>query len=133
MDLKYKELTEQIIKAFYDVYNDLGYGFLERVYQNAMYFELLDQGFKVEAQRSINVFHKGRMVREYYADLVVNDVIIIELKAAVRLSDAYEEQLVNYLKATNIEVGLLFNFGTQPEFERKIWDNNRKKRNQKPQ
>ncbi|MEO6040047.1 MAG: GxxExxY protein [Saprospiraceae bacterium] len=132
MELKHKELTEQIIKIYYDVYNDLGYGFLERVYQNSMYFDLLDKGFKVEAQKAISVFRKGRVVGEYYADLVVDDVIIIELKATVELTIAHEKQLVNYLKATNIEVGLLFNFGVEPEFERKAWDNSRKKQNQPP-
>ncbi len=133
MELKHKGLTDQIIKAYYEVYNDMGYGFLEKVYQNSMYFELLDRGLKVEAQKSINVFRKGRLVGEYYADLIVNDVIILELKTAVQLLDAHEKQLINYLKATNIEVGLLFNFGTEPEFTRKLWDNSRKKHNHGPE
>ncbi len=129
--MKYKEITEQIIGAYYDVYNDLGYGFLERVYQNAMYFELLDRGLKVEAQKNIQVYRNGRLIGSYYADLLVNDVVIVELKAAASLVEAHEEQLVNYLKATNLEVGLLVNFGTEPKFERKVWTNQNKK-NLKP-
>jgi len=132
MALKYKELTEEIIAAFYEVYNDLGFGFLEKIYQNSMYFELLDRGMKVEAQKPINVYRKNRRVGEYFADLVVNDLIIIELKAAELLTTKHEAQLVNYLKATDVEVGLLFNFGVEPEFERKFWENHLKKRNQKP-
>ena len=132
MALKYKELTEEIIAAFYEVYNDLGFGFLEKIYQNSMYFELLDRGMKVEAQKPINVYRKNRRVGEYFADLVVNDLIIIELKAAELLTTKHEAQLVNYLKATDAEVGLLFNFGVEPEFERKFWENHLKKRNQKP-
>ena len=127
MELKHKELTEQVIGAYYAVYNDLGYGFLERVYQNAMYFELLDRGMKVEAQKSINVYRNGRLIGAYYADLMVNDVVIVELKAASALTEAHEDQLINYLKASNIEVGLLINFGIEPKFERKTWSNQRKK------
>ncbi|MBK6996126.1 MAG: GxxExxY protein [Saprospiraceae bacterium] len=131
MEFKHKEITEQIIAAYYDVYNDLGYGFLEKVYQNSMFYELLDRGFKVEAQKPINVFRKGRRVGEYYADLVVNDIVIVELKAATELTNDHEAQLINYLRATEIEVGLLFNFGLKPQFERKIWDNHLKKQNKR--
>lgn len=132
MALKYKELTEEIIAAFYDVYNDLGFGFLEKVYQNSMYYELIDRGMKVEPQKPVNVYRKGRRVGEYFADLVVNDLIIIELKSVEVLIDKHEAQLINYLKATDVEVGLLFNFGVEPEFERKIWENHLKKGNKKP-
>jgi len=131
--MKYKEITEQIIGAYYDVYNDLGYGFLERVYQNAMYFELLDRGLKVEPQKNIQVYRNGRLIGSYYADLLVNDVVIVELKAAASLIEAHEEQLVNYLKATNLEVGLLVNFGIEPKFERKVWTNQNKKNLKPPQ
>jgi GxxExxY protein len=81
-DRKHKTLTKQIIKAFYDVYNELGHVFLEKVYQNSLYLELKSRGFKVEAQKQIKVFFKGIEVREYYPDLIVNDSIILELKAA---------------------------------------------------
>ena len=127
MELKHSDITEQVIGAYYDVYNDLGHGFLERVYQNAMYFELLDRGLKVEAQKKVNVYRNGRLIGAYYADLLVNDTVIIELKAAATLTEAHEKQLVNYLKATKMEVGLLINFGLEPKFERKTWSNERKK------
>ena len=92
-----------------------------------MYFELLERGLKVEAQKSVRVYRKGRVVGNYYADLRVNDVVIVELKAAATLTEAHEKQLINYLKATKIEVGLLVNFGLEPKFERKTWSNERKK------
>lgn len=132
MVLKHEELTEEIIGAFYDLYNDLGFGFQEKVYQNSMYFDLLELGLKVEAQRPINVYRKGRRVGEYFADLVANDLVIIELKAAEKLTEEHEAQLVNYLKATDMEVGLLFNFGPKPEFKRKIWENHLKNHKHKP-
>jgi GxxExxY protein len=127
MELKHSEITEQVIGAYYDVYNDLGYGFLERVYQNALYFELLERGLKVEAQKSIKVYRNGRLIGNYYADLLINGAVIVELKAVATLTEAHEKQLVNYLKATNMEVGLLINFGLEPKFERKTWSNERKK------
>ena len=121
-----KELTEQIIKVYFDVYNELGYGFLEKVYQNAMYIELKQRGFFVEAQKQIKVKYKEFEVGEYYADLVVNEKIIIELKAAEYIVKEFEAQLLNYLRGTEIELGLLFNFGKKPEYIRKIFSNNRK-------
>ena len=127
MELLNKNLTEEIIKTFFDVYNELGYGFLEKVYQNALFLELKNRGFKVEAQKQIKVFYKSCIVGDYYADLVVNDIIILELKASDYIIPEFEFQLVNYLRATNIEIGFLFNFGIKPEFKRKIFENNRKK------
>jgi GxxExxY protein len=126
-DYKHKELTEQIIGVFYDVYNELGFGFLEKVYQNAMYFELLENGFDVKPQKQIKVHFKGRQVGEYFADLVINDLVILELKATESLLEEHEIQLINYLKATDIEVGLLLNFGRKPKCIRKAFDNERKK------
>jgi GxxExxY protein len=126
MELLHKELSEQILKAFYDVYNELGYGFLEKVYQNALYFELKHRGFDVEAQKQIKVYYKNVAVGEYYADLIVNNIIILELKATEVIVKESEYQLINYLKATHIEVGLLLNFGSKPEFRRKVFDNYRK-------
>jgi GxxExxY protein len=124
--MKYEELTEQIIKAFYKVYNSLGYGFLEKVYENALDIELRRNGFKVEKQKSIIVFYEEQEVGFYYADLTVEDTVIIELKANEGLIEDHAVQLVNYLKATNIEVGLLLNFGKKPEVKRKVFDNNLK-------
>ena len=115
------EYVDKILKAFYLVYNTLGYGFLERVYQNALYFELIEQGFKYEVQKQINVFYKNHKVGEYYADMVINNSIILELKAADALRPEHEFQLINYLKATDIEIGYLLNFGKHPEFKRKIF------------
>jgi GxxExxY protein len=128
MKLLHQELTEVIIKTFYEVYNELGYGFLERVYQNSLYLELKNKGLNVEAQKKIKVYYKGIEVGEYYADLIVEDLIILELKAADCIVAAFENQILNYLKGTNCEVGLLLNFGTKPEFRRKIFENNRKLR-----
>jgi len=126
MELLHKELTDQILKAFYDVYNELGYGFLEKVYQNALYLELKGRGFQVEAQKQIKVFYKNVAVGEYYADLIVNDLIILELKATEVIVKEFEFQLINYLRATEIEIGLLLNFGAKPEFRRRIFENTRK-------
>jgi GxxExxY protein len=126
MELLYKDLTENIIKTFYDVYNELGYGFLEKVYQNALFFELKNRGFQVEAQKQIKVFYKDVEVGEYYADIVVDNLIILELKAAEYLVKEFEYQLINYLRGTDMEVGLLLNFGKKPEFIRKVYENSRK-------
>lgn len=121
-----QELIDIILKQFYRVYNDLGYGFLEKVYQNALCFALLDEGLKCEVQTPIKVYHDGRVVGEYRADLLVEDCIILELKACEELNHAHEPQLINYLKATEIEVGYLLNFGKFPRFSRKVYSNTRK-------
>lgn len=122
----HKKITDGILKAYYDVYNQLGYGFLEKVYQNAMYFELKSQGFKVEAQKQIKVYFKNQLVGEYYADLLIEDKVIVELKACEVLMNVHIAQIMNYLKATESEVGLLLNFGEEPEFKRIIYTNDRK-------
>ena len=126
MELLHKDLTDAILKVYFDVYNELGYGFLEKVYQNSMYLELKARGFYVEAQKQIKVNYKGVEVGEYYADLVIDEKIILELKAAECIVEGFDNQLLNYLKATNIEVGLLLNFGKKPEFRRKVFENKRK-------
>jgi GxxExxY protein len=126
MELLHEELTKAIIKTFYEVYNELGYGFLEKVYQNSLYLELKNKGLKVEAQKKISVYYKGIEVGEYYADLLVEDLIILELKAAVCIVKDFENQILNYLRGTECEVGLLLNFGKKPEFKRKIFENYRK-------
>jgi len=124
--MKYEEITEKIIQAFYKVYNTLGYGFLEKVYLNAMYIELTSMGLKAIKEKRILVYYFGNIVGDYNADLIVEDVIAVELKTNECLAIENENQLVNYLKATNIEVGLLLNFGKKPQLKRKIFDNDRK-------
>ena len=124
--MKHKEITEQIIKAFYKVYNTLGYGFLEKVYENAMYIELTEMGFKVDRQKRVQVYYKGQIAGDYSSDLTVEDVVICELKTNESLNEDNENQLLNYLKATTIEVGLLLNFGRKPEVRRKLFDNDKK-------
>lgn len=124
--MKHEEITNLIIKAYYKVYNTLGYGFLEKVYENAMRIELLGMGLFVEQQKRINVYYFSEMVGDYYADLEVNEVVIVELKACETIIEDHENQLINYLKATEIEVGLLLNFGKKPEVKRKVFDNDRK-------
>jgi GxxExxY protein len=124
--LLHKSITDIILKVYYEVYNELGYGFLEKVYQNAMYFELKSLGYKVEAQKQIKVYFKQQLVGEYYSDLLVEDKVIVELKACDLLMNIHVAQIMNYLKATEIEVGLLLNFGEEPEFKRLIYTNDRK-------
>ena len=113
--------TELIIKAFYTVYNELGYGFIENVYQNALYKELLRMGIPCVAHPKINVYYRGEAVGYYEADIIVFDSVILELKAVSHLMKEHEIQLRNYLKATNIEVGLLLNFGPKPEIHREVF------------
>jgi len=122
----HKSITDAILKVFYDVYNELGYGFLEKVYQNAMYFELKSLGYKVEAQKQIKVYFKKQLVGDYYSDLLVEDKVIVELKATELLMNVHVAQIMNYLKATPIEIGLLINFGEEPEFKRLYYSNDRK-------
>ena len=120
----HEEITGKIIKAFYKINNSLGYGFLEKVYERSLLIELEKQGLQVEQQKNIKVYYDGNNVGDYYADLIVNNLVIIELKAAESLCEEHEAQLINYLRATDIEVGLLLNFGKRPEFRRKIFSNN---------
>ncbi len=121
-----EELSGRIIKAFYAVYNTLGYGFLEKIYHNSMIIQLVDDGLVVETQKPIAVFFGNKVVGTFSADLVVEDKIILELKAKESLHPAHEAQLTNYLRATDVELGLLFNFGKQPEFKRKYFSNEKK-------
>ncbi len=123
---KYSLQTEKIIGAFYKVYNALGYGFLEKVYQEALAMELDALGMHVESQKPIQVFYQGQMIGEYFADLVVDEVILLELKTVRQLGEEHEAQLLNYLKSTMIEVGLLLNFGPKPAHVRKVFDNSLK-------
>lgn len=122
-DYLYKDLSSEIIRRFYIVYNKLGYGFLEKVYEKALKYELEKVGFQVDRQKPINVYYETELVGEYFADLLVENKIIIELKASESLCEEHEHQLINYLKATDTEVGLLLNFGKKPEVKRKIYSN----------
>ncbi len=118
---KHTKITEQIIKAYYTVYNTLGYGFLEKVYENAMVIELHKLGLEVKKQQNIKVFYDNQEVDDYYSDLMVEGKVIVELKAAKNLCEEHEAQLLNYLKATDIEVGLLLNFGKEAQLKRKVF------------
>ncbi|MEK7276232.1 MAG: GxxExxY protein [Chloroflexota bacterium] len=123
VELKHADITEQIIKAFYAVYNTLGYGFLEKVYVKALIIEMQKLGLEVAHNVEILVRYSGEVVGEYYADLVVARLVIIEVKAAQAIAAEHEAQLLNYLKATPYEVGLVLNFGPKPQFKRKAFDN----------
>jgi GxxExxY protein len=122
-NLLHSDITGEILKAFYKVYNELGYGFLEKVYENALKMELESQGFEVKQQFPINVYYNGKVAGEYFADLIVENKVIIEIKTALTIDKAHEAQLLNYLKATEIEVGLVLNFGQKPEKVRKVFSN----------
>ena len=122
-EFKHSELTEKIIKIFYKVYNRLGYGFLEKVYENALMIELKKENIPALCQSPIRVLYEGSIIGEYYADILVDNKVIVEIKATKYLVKDNEAQLLNYLKATDIEVGLLLNFGPKPEIKRKAFDN----------
>lgn len=126
MELLHGKTTEEILKAYYNVYNKMGYGFCEKVYENSLVIELRKMGIKCTAQKAIDVYYDEVLVGVYYADIVVEDAVILELKAATGLVPENEAQLLNYIKATKMEVGLLLNFGEKPQFKRIIYTNDRK-------
>jgi GxxExxY protein len=126
IDFKHKDLTERIIGIFYTVYNTLGYGFLEKVYENAMMIELRKAGITAKAQAPIKVMYGDESIGEYAADILVENKVIVEIKAVRVLIEEHEAQLLNYLKATRIEIGLLVNFGPKPDIKRRAFDNMRK-------
>jgi GxxExxY protein len=119
----HSEITSKIINCFYKVYNELGYGFLEKVYENALKIELEKNGLAVEKQKPISVYYEGTLVGKYFADFIIENKVIVELKTAETICKEHEYQLINYLKATEIEVGLLLNFGKKPQIARKIFTN----------
>ena len=121
--MKYEELTEKIIGIFYKVYNCLGYGFLEKVYENALAIEFRREGLSFGQQVPVKVFYEGEIVGDYVADFIVEDKIVVEIKALVEFSGNEKGQLLNYLRATDLEVGLLLNFGKEVGIKRKILDN----------
>jgi len=121
MEILHRDITSQILKSFYKVYNTLGYGFLEKVYENALYIELIEEGLYCEKQCPIQVYYSDKKVGQYFADLIVENSVIVEIKSGEGLAKEHEYQLINYLKATDKEVGLLLNFGKEPEFKRKVF------------
>ena len=123
---KHAEITDKVLKAFYQVHTELGYGFSEKVYENAFVILLRDFGLQVEQQKPIKVYFHGQVVGEYIADVVVNGVVLLELKAVRHLIEQHSAQLLSYLKSTRLEVGLLLNFGPKAEMKRMVFDNERK-------
>ena len=121
-DYKFSDITEKIIGAAYKVYNTLGHGFLEKVYENALVYEMEKENLEVKQQESIKVSYDGKVVGDYVADFIVNDRVVVEVKAAKRISRSNEAQLLNYLKATKIDIGLLINFGDRIRIKRRIFD-----------
>lgn len=125
--LKHRELSRSIIREFYDVYNELGTGFLESVYENSLYLALRNRELEVKKQYPLAVYFRGKKVGDYKADLIIENKILVELKAVAKLSAVHEAQIINYLKATGINFGLLMNFGNKPEFKRFAFENKRNK------
>ena len=123
---KHGDITQKVIRVFYEVYNELGHGFLESVYEKSLEIALNSKGLKVCRQIEIPVSFRGQLVGDFSADMLVEGGVLIELKAARSLDTSHTAQLLNYLRATDIEVGLLLNFGLKPEFKRLIFDNPRK-------
>jgi GxxExxY protein len=124
--LKHADITERVIGVFYDVYNELGYGFLESVYEDSFAIALRQAGLVVQQQVAVPVWFRNHKVGDYRADMLVENSVLLELKCAKCLESAHEAQLLHYLKSTQIEVGLLFNFGLRPQFRRLLFDNGRK-------
>ncbi len=125
--MKHEPLTGKIIELFYDVYNELSHGFLESVYENSMRLALSQAGLFVPPKRPLDVWFRGVIVGTFEPDITVENLVSLEIKAARAIDPAHEAQLLNYLRATEIEVGLLLNFGPKPEFKRMVFDNERKR------
>ena len=131
VQLKHGALTEKIIGVFYDVYNELGHGFLESVYEEALLISLRECGLQVGRQVPIPVWFRGQKIGDFWADLVVDDKVVLELKTARNIDATHEAQLLHYLKATTFELGLILNFGPRPQVRRLILDNEQKLRRAK--
>ncbi len=124
--LKHEEVTDRILAAFYEVYRELGHGFLESVYERALEIVLQEKGLRLRRQVPVPVYFRGQLIGEFCADMFIEECVIAELKAAKAIDPAHHSQLLNYLKATRIEVGMILNFGAKPEFKRMVFDNERK-------
>ena len=122
----YEEISRKILKAFYTVYNKLGHGFLEKVYENSLVIELMKLELGVQQQKDVPVYYEGTRVGDYAADLLVEDLVILELKAAESMRTEHYAQLTNYLRATDKELGFVLNFGKEPAFKRIFFSNDRK-------
>lgn len=125
-EIKHKELTRRIIGVFFEVYNELGHGFLESAYQKSLGLALRSTGLNECWPISIPVWYRGHQVGDFEGDMLVERSVLLELKAVRTLDGSHQAQLLNYLRATDIEVGLLLNFGVKPEFKRLLFDNSRK-------
>ncbi|HEY2413253.1 MAG TPA: GxxExxY protein [Pirellulaceae bacterium] len=125
--MKHEQLTGKIIEVFFEVYNELGHGLLESVYENSMRLALIEAGLFVPPKKALDVWFRGVIVGTFEPDITVENFVILELKAGRAIDPAHEAQLLNYLRATEVEVGLLLNFGPKPEFKRMVFDNERKK------
>ena len=127
-DFRHQDLTGQVIGVFYQVYNELGHGFLESVYENAMEIALSSANLHVKRQFPLPVFFRGLQIGDFRADLLVEEAVIVEVKAARSLEPVHEAQLLNYLRASQLEIGLLLNFGPEPQIKRFVFSNDRKRR-----
>ena len=125
-DLKHGSITDKILRVFYDVYNELGHGFLESVYHRSLALALESTGLKISSKVAIPVWFRGHKVGQFEADILVQGCVLLELKAVRTLDSSHRAQLLNYLRATDIEVGLLLNFGERPEFKRLVFENLKK-------
>ncbi len=126
-NFKHSDITGKVLKAYFNVYNKIGYGFYEKVYENALTIELKKMNLKCENQKPISVYYDDEIVGSYIADMIIEDKIVVELKAVEGIIEQHEIQLVNYLRATEMQVGLLLNFGTEPQYKRKVLSNEFKK------
>ena len=126
-DFKSRVLTQKIIGVFFEVYNELGPGFLESVYHKSLALALETAGLSVCSRVDIPVWFRGYQVGQFEGDILVEKRVLLELKAVRALDSSHQAQLLNYLRATEIEIGLLLNFGTKPEFKRLVFDNQKKK------
>jgi GxxExxY protein len=125
--MKHAEITDRIIGVFYEVYNELGFGYLESVYENALVIALAAKGLAGRQQIPIPVSFRGHLIGNFTADILVDDLVLLELKVARAIDETHRAQLMNYLRATRIEVGLILNFGPKPEVKRMVLDNERKR------
>jgi GxxExxY protein len=130
--LEHEQLTEKIIGIFYDVYNELGYGLLESIYEESLVIALKEAGSEVENQVPVPVWFRHHKVSEFRVDVLVENTIVLELKSARAIEASHEAQLLHYLKSTEVEIGLLLNFGVRPQFRRLLFDNVRKKIRENP-